>query len=539
MDLLTFKSLLFFLSLIGCSRGQDPILPEGPINAEVGKNVTLATLLVNPKYSFITWNYNSGSDTTNVATLGPKALKVGDLYVGRASINRSTGALTLMGLKPEDSGDYSISILAEDSTTKTGEIKLQVMKPVSNVVIKSSVAEAIEHNSTVVLTCSADGSFLTFTWTNGSNPIQTKGTRFSIKDEEMSSTLTITGVLRSDLVGPIYCAVANKLEEEKSDPFNLTVYYGPEAVTITPVSPPEFVGSSSNFSLTCSASSSPAASFGWSYNQQPLKIEGPVLRLDEIQKLGLGNDVGQYSCVAKNAKTERLVASPAVSFSVMDPISGIAITGPLVTLIAGNSSANLSCQVKAGMVQTRMWLKDGRPLSASSRLMFSNNMSSLRIDLLQKEDNGVFTCQFANPVSTEQASYKMVVNYGPEGVMVKGANAVEVKDTFTLTCLAESVPPANYTWKFNGTLTATKTAEYVIKEAAYKDSGMYTCEAHNAITGKTVTSTHTMSVKEEIESEGLSDGAIAGIVIAVLVALAAAIGLIIYCRQKVPVESPY
>lgn len=34
--------------------------------------------------------------------------------------------------------------------------------------------------------------------------------------------------------------------------------------------------------------------------------------------------------------------------------------------------------------------------------------------------------------------------------------------------------------------------------------------------------------------EGLSDGAIAGIVIAVLVALGAAIGLIVYCRQKVP-----
>lgn len=42
--------------------------------------------------------------------------------------------------------------------------------------------------------------------------------------EEASSLLTITGVLRSDLVGPIFCSVANKLEMEKSAPFNLTVY---------------------------------------------------------------------------------------------------------------------------------------------------------------------------------------------------------------------------------------------------------------------------------------------------------------------------
>lgn len=41
---------------------------------------------------------------------------------------------------------------------------------------------------------------------------------------ELSSTLTITGVLRSDLVGPIYCKAANQLEMETSAAFNLTVY---------------------------------------------------------------------------------------------------------------------------------------------------------------------------------------------------------------------------------------------------------------------------------------------------------------------------
>ena len=42
--------------------------------------------------------------------------------------------------------------------------------------------------------------------------------------EEKSSTLTIAGVLRTDLVGPIVCTAANKLETEKSAAFNMTVY---------------------------------------------------------------------------------------------------------------------------------------------------------------------------------------------------------------------------------------------------------------------------------------------------------------------------
>lgn len=40
----------------------------------------------------------------------------------------------------------------------------------------------------------------------------------------MSTTLTIADVLRSDLTRPISCTAANKLETEKSAPFNLTVY---------------------------------------------------------------------------------------------------------------------------------------------------------------------------------------------------------------------------------------------------------------------------------------------------------------------------
>ncbi|XP_073319630.1 cell adhesion molecule CEACAM5 [Pagrus major] len=539
MDLLSVKTLLFLLYLTGSCVGQDEILPEGPVDAIVGRNVTLQTLLKNPEFMVMTWSYSDGAELDPIVTVGQGTFKVSEPYQGRVWINQTKGDLTVGPLKPTDSGDYSISVTFSDLSTKAAEIKLRVLEPVSDVAIKSSLAEAIEHNSTVVLTCSAKGSFLKFTWTNGTAPIVADGKRLTLKEEESSSTLTITGVLRTDLVGPIYCTAANKLETEKSAPFNLTVYYGPGQVSITPPNPPPFVQTGSNFSLSCAAVSSPPATFAWYHNNTMMEAGGPVLTLETIEKHRLGKTTGEYTCRATNAKTLMTISSPVVSFSVMDPITGIKVTGPTAVLIAGNSSANISCMAAAGNVMTTTWLKDGKPLAASPRLVFAADLSSLMISMLQKEDNGVYMCQLSNPVNKQQASYKMVVNYGPEPVDVKGDSAVEVNDKVTLTCAAASVPPANFTWKFNGTLTDVKTAEYVIEEAKYKNSGTYTCEANNAVTGKKSVSSHFLSVKEEGALDGLSDGAIAGIVIAVLIALGAAIGLIIWCRQKVPVESPY
>ncbi|KAM6899965.1 uncharacterized protein FYW49_018075 [Xenentodon cancila] len=97
-------------------------------------------------------------------------------------------------------------------------------EPVSDVVIKSDKSEAIEHETTVVLVCSAKGSFLKFTWTNGTKPIVADGDRLTQTDDGLSSTLTIRNVLRSDLVGPIYCTAENTLEKGTSAPFNLTVF---------------------------------------------------------------------------------------------------------------------------------------------------------------------------------------------------------------------------------------------------------------------------------------------------------------------------
>ncbi|XP_070970083.1 cell adhesion molecule CEACAM20-like [Oncorhynchus clarkii lewisi] len=537
MDLFNFRSLVILLSAVGCCNGQS-VLPAGPLQGVQGKNVTFKTLIMPTDVGdFITvsWNFNGGSGLVPVVTSAPKGETVGAGYAGRVSLNSSTGVLKLGPLTAKDSGDYAVTMVTSAAVQRTGVTALKVLEPVAVVTIKSNLNEAVEFNSTVVLTCSAKGSFLMYKWLNGTAPLVADGNHVTLSAN--ATVLTVAGVFREDLVGPIYCTVSNKLESDSSAPFNLTVSYGPEniAMAVTPTAEVQKKGS--NITLTCSAQSSPAAVIQWIHNGVPLNVMGPKLVLANIAEAQSGN----YSCMASNAKTLRYLESTTAKFTVVEALSGTKITGPNGTLVAGNSTATLSCQASAGTAGTRVWLKNGVALSPSNRVVVSADKSSVTIKPVQKEDSGEYQCKLTNVVNTDSASLKIGVNFGPEAVSVKGDSAVEVKDRVTLKCTSVSLPAATYTWKFNGTRTDVMTAEYIIEAAVYKNTGIYTCEASNAVTGLSTAVAHQLSVKEEgTLDNGLTGGQITGIVIGVIIALGAIIGGVLHLRRrKRHVESPY
>ncbi|KAM6959198.1 cell adhesion molecule CEACAM5 [Aplochiton taeniatus] len=504
------------------------------VDGVIGKNVTFNPT-VTDSYITLSWTFTSeGGGPVPIVALAPGVENLDPGYAGRVILNKTTGALTLGPLTAKDSGHYTVSIVGKDAKLITSESKLRVLDQVSDITIKSNLTEAVELNSTVVLTCSAKGSFLKYAWLNGTVPIAADGTRPTLNAD--STVLTLVGVLRTDLVGPIYCTASNALESGKSRAFNLSVSYGPENIDmkVTPLKPVYLKGE--NVSLSCSAQSSPAAIINWYLNGVALTQTGPSLVLSDVQEKHGGN----YTCVANNAKTLRYVSSSVAKVTVLEAISGTKITGPNVTLIAGNQTVNLSCQATAGRSSSQVWLKNGQPLLPSSNVVISPDMSSVKLEPVTKGDSGEYVCTLSNAVSSESAKYNMKVYYGPEAATVTGKKAVEVKDEVRLKCSAASEPAATFTWKFNGTLTPVTTDEYTIVEAMDKNTGVYTCEARNAITGLSMVANHQLSVKEEgTLDEGLSDGAIAGIVIGVLIAVAALVGAVIYMRRKKPVESPY
>ena len=97
-------------------------------------------------------------------------------------------------------------------------------------------------------------------------------------------------------------------------------------------------------------------------------------------------------------------------------------------------------------------------------------------------------------------TYFLCSSDGPENVTITGGSKAVVDKSVTLDCSAPSLPPANYTWKFNDTVTNVTTNRYTIDKAEYSNTGTYTCEANNAETGKSSSGTILLSVRDCGES---------------------------------------
>uniref|UniRef100_A0A4W5PK18 Ig-like domain-containing protein n=1 Tax=Hucho hucho TaxID=62062 RepID=A0A4W5PK18_9TELE len=229
----------------------------------------------------------------------------------------------------------------------------------------------------------------------------------------------------------------------------------------------------------------------------------------ELRNLTLA-DSGEYKVAITTATAETINGS--TELVVYENITDANITGPPNHLFANVSSANLTCEA-AGNITAIQWMKDGQPLSAGDNILFSEEHRKVSISPVKRQDSGEYVCKLTNPASSATASYRMMVNCDPEltSTLPSILNlGLGLKLQYVTSW---SVPPATFTWLFNGQQTGVHEAGY-----SYNNSGDYRCDARNDLTGKVVSLGHSLSVKG-------TEGA-AGIAVAVmLVVVAVALGL--------------
>ncbi|KAF6716585.1 Carcinoembryonic antigen-related cell adhesion molecule 5 [Oryzias melastigma] len=500
--------LILAVAFTGWSEAAE-ILPDGPLNAAVGGSVMINTTLTEADGPFNTviWNFNFSN---YIISYNPSFTDINPVYQDRITFFPSTASLELRDLTLNDRGVYTVSVIPNGG----GQINLDIFVPVSSVTVTPKSADLVEFSS-FSLTCSSSGSSLSFIWMNSSSEV-TSSDRVQITDG--GSTLTVVDVTRYDEQS-YRCRVFNPVSEGISDPVNILVSYGPENTKMSASPPQEFYEEGSDISLSCSADSRPSAQFTWFVNGTKLPDSGPELTLRNIQF----SQRGDYSCQAFNSKTLTNETSPSVSISILQKISGVSIKASTEQIIEG-SSVTLTCEA-SGSSPSRTWKKDGSDLNLSENVTLSEDNTVLTFKAVKKENSGEYVCLVSNPVSSSEAKFTIVVNYGPENVQIEGKDLINENDQIKLICSAESTPSATFTWRLNGSEIIGSSAEFLKEKAQSSDSGTYTCEAKNTVTEKQSTAEHELHVQIGAEgSSGCSAGCIAGIVIAVIVVVAAGIG---------------
>eukprot|EP00079_Xenopus_tropicalis_P037220 XP_017950991.1 PREDICTED: carcinoembryonic antigen-related cell adhesion molecule 8-like [Xenopus tropicalis] len=263
------------------------LIPQYPV---VSQSVTLSVTGVTGTIRQFSWYKGSSADTNNqIFSVIPSANSVtkGPQYFPRANW-LPNGSLQISGLVPTDQGNYTVLMYTAESTTQD-TVSLPVYEPVSSSGISTDNKEPQE-NQPVTLTCSANNAEQIL-WSKNGVPLP-PGLTLSADNR----TLTFPRISRSD-TGQYRCEASNAVSKIISDPYTLTVNYGPENLKIKGTLQ---VTSGYSTSLECSADSVPAPTYQWKFNGTNLESQTNTLYIQQATPESAGN----YTCIGTNSVTK-------------------------------------------------------------------------------------------------------------------------------------------------------------------------------------------------------------------------------------------
>ncbi|CAM4699552.1 unnamed protein product [Leuciscus chuanchicus] len=352
--------------------------------------------------------------------------------------------------------------LRNAAVTKT----ICIFDPISEVAVNPS-GSPVEHMP-LNLSCNVVGPVDSIRWMKNNMYLYADNT---ITFFNGNSTLSFKKLTLSD-DGLYQCAASNAVSNISSQPYNLTVNYGPINTT---ASGPDVVKVGSNVTFSCSSVSRPQSQYSWYFSGSKV-ADSSVYVTAALRQ----NDSGNYTCMAYNNITG-IRSNASVQLTVLAPVTNVMVNmdnqQPII-----NQPFTLTCTA-SGDVEHIQWMKNNMFLNPENGTTLSSDNSTLRFQNLSLTDDGHYHCEASNAISNSTSNaYNLIVNYGPWNQKVEGPTIAGIGSNLTFNCTAVSRPQSQYSWFHNSSKVGDGPV-YVTAALSLNDSGNYTCMALNNITG--------------------------------------------------------
>ncbi|KAI3361186.1 hypothetical protein L3Q82_013382 [Scortum barcoo] len=167
------------------------------------------------------------------------------------------------------------------------------------------------------------------------------------------------------------------------------------------------------------------------------------------------------------------------------PVENVTLKAKAVNLVEFNDTAVLTCSVSNGSFLTYVWLKNGFVITASEGVQFSDGGATLTIVNVTRYDEGMYRCNVSNGISNEISTpIHLNISYGPSNatmMIMPMRYAYRTGSNISLSCSAESSPPAMIEWMINGVSQNHSGHYFQLEMVTESNSGYYLCLFHNTV----------------------------------------------------------
>uniref|UniRef100_A0A671XR46 Cell adhesion associated, oncogene regulated n=1 Tax=Sparus aurata TaxID=8175 RepID=A0A671XR46_SPAAU len=382
--------------LISCSSQYPSFLSEPSSLVQSRGSVARLRCLVSPSSAEVSWRFRGLP--LDLDTL--------------PGVELSEGSLTISSLKPGHVGVYQCVARLEHGPAVASRHARVAIAEISEYEDGRRRSLSVQEGSTVLIECPLPHSV-----PQALPRLRVRGERIEVSTGEYlvlpSGNLQIVSV-SAQHQGMYKCGAFNpvtgetvvqphgtKLTVKHSDsPSSVRIVYPTAPLTVS-------VQLSQPLMLECIVSGSPAPAAKWFKNGKEV-APGPSHQRQHNNLAFAAvarSDEGSYTCAAETE--QGTVTSANYTVNILEPV--FVTEGLSNQIVPSGSSARFTCMAKGNPSPNITWLFNAEPIAPSHRFRISG--SSLVVNDVTSQDEGVFQCLLDNRIGTAQSSGMLTIHH--------------------------------------------------------------------------------------------------------------------------------